>query len=258
MIILTTRVFMKKLLNKILPESIVKFLIKQKYKQYNVQTHQLNIEEKHIVKLECSNQKRYNILKSMLYRSFGGLIKVDKYVFYFHPIAIIQTPENIDEYLKHIGAKSRNMNKKALKNGISTALFQWNDRLEDIYAINTSSKQRQGREMDKAYIEYPKKVETIKEKDFSIVYVGAFKDDTLVGYVELYVYGNFIMTNRILGHKEQLKYGVMNILIKHCVEYAIENNVAYINYLTMQNRKNNSLSAFKYRVGFREYSLMEL
>ena len=256
--ILTTRVFMKKLLNKILPECIVKFLIKQKYKKYNMQIHKFNIRKKHIVKLKCTSKKRYDILKSMLYKSFGGLINIDKYVFYFHPIAIIQIPENIDEYLKYIGAKSRNMNKKALKNGISTALFQWNDKLEEIYAINTSSKQRQGREMDKAYMEYPEEVKNIKENDFSIVYIGAFKDDTLIGYVELYVYGNFIMTNRILGHKEQLKYGVMNILIKHCVEYAIENDIAYINYLTMQNKKNNSLSAFKYRVGFREYSLMEL
>lgn len=83
-------------------------------------------------------------------------------------------------------------------------------------------------------------------------------EEKLVGYVELYIYGNFAMTNRILGHKEYLKFGVMNLIVKKCVEYGIENSIEYINYLTMQNRKNNSLSAFKYRVGFREYSLLEL
>jgi hypothetical protein len=66
------------------------------------------------------------------------------------------------------------------------------------------------------------------------------------------------MINRILGHKEHLKYGIMNLMIKKSVELLIEEDIAYLNYLSMQNRKNNSLSAFKNRVGFREYSLMEL
>jgi hypothetical protein len=79
-----------------------------------------------------------------------------------------------------------------------------------------------------------------------------------VGYVELYIYGNFAMINRILGHKDYLKFGIMNIMVKECVQYAISNNIKYINYLTMQNKNNNSLSAFKKRVGFRECSLLEL
>ena len=249
---------MKKLLNKIVPNFIVKLLIKQKYKQYNIQVHQENIEQNNVLKVECLNKLKYNLLKSMLYRSFGGCINVQGIRFYFHPIAIIKIPHSMEEYLKLIGAKSRNMNKKALKNTIETDIFNWNDRLEEIYAINVSSEKRQGREMDKAYTEYPKKVENLDEVDFSVVYIGAFKDKVLIGYVELYVYGNFIMTNRILGHKEYLQYGIMNLLMKHCVQYAIDNKVTYLNYLTMQNRKNNSLSAFKYRVGFRTYSLMEL
>ncbi len=38
----------------------------------------------------------------------------------------------------------------------------------------------------------------------------------------------------------------------------MDNNIKYINYLTMQNRKSSSLSAFKNRVGFRECLLLEL
>ena len=112
--------------------------------------------------------------------------------------------------------------------------------------------------MDSAYIEYPKRVENSDIEDFKIRHIGAFIEEQLVGYIELYIYGNFAMTNRILGHKEYLKFGVMNLMIKQAVEYAIEDKIEYINYLTMQNRKSNSLSAFKYRVGFREYSLLEL
>ena len=150
------------------------------------------------------------------------------------------------------------MNKKAEKNGIDCKIIEWNNYLEDIYKINTSSQVRQGREMDKVYLEYPKKVTNEDIEDFKIRYIGAFKDNILVGYIELYIYGNFAMTNRILGHRDYLKYGVMNLMIKKCVEYGIDNKMEYINYLSMLNKRNNSLSAFKYRVGFREYSLLEL
>jgi len=117
---------------------------------------------------------------------------------------------------------------------------------------------RQGRQMDQAYLEYPKRVELLAEGDFRIKHIGAFKEERLIGYIELFIYGNFAMTNRILGHKEYLKFGVMNLLFKEVVSFAIEDGIEYINYLTMENRENNSLSAFKYRVGFRDYSLLEM
>jgi len=250
---------MKKLLNKIIPNPILKLLIKQKYKKIIEQVHLENILTDRIVNIECNNINRYDFLKKTLYKSFSGIIKIDKYSFYYFPIAIIKIPQNIDDYLKLIGAKSRNMNKKAQKGGIVCEVFDWNEKLDEIYEINTSSMSRQGRKMDQSYQEYPKKVIYPKEDDFSIIHIGAFKNDKLIGYIELYNYSNFSMTNRILGHKEYLKYGVMNIMVKKCVEYAINSKkIEFINYLTMQNKKNNSLSAFKYRVGFREYSLMGL
>ena len=232
---------MKKLLNKILPKFIITILVKQKYKKYNQNIHKQNIKDNKIVNIDCTNNEKYNFLKKTLYKSFGGIIKVQEFHFYFYPVAIIEIPKNIDQYLKSIGAKSRNMNKKAEKNGISCRIFDWNSKLDDIYEINTSSLIRQGREMDKSYQQYPIKTVYPDEKDFSIVHIGAFIEDKLIGYIELYIYGNFAMTNRILGHKEYLRYGVMNLMIKECVDYGIKNNFEYLNYLAMPNRKNNSL-----------------
>jgi len=249
---------MKQLFNKFLPTFLRKQLIYQKYKEYNLDVHKENIKNKCIVQVKCKNKDRYVFLKRALKKSFGGVINLENHSFYFHPVAIIQKPKDIEEYLKFIGAKSRNMNKKAQKNGIVCREFFWNDYLDDIYAIHHSATMRQGREMDEAYREYPEKVDKVQEEDFSIVYLGAFKEDALIGYVELYIYGNFIMTNRILGHKKYLNFGVMNLLTKETVLYMLAEDIEYLNYLTMQNRKNNSLSAFKYRVGFREYSLEEL
>ena len=249
---------MKQFLIKYLPDFVRKFLIKQKYKKYNLLTHKKNISEGKLVNIKCQNKEKYEFLKNILKKSFGGIIKVDKYDLYFHPIAIIKKPNNINEYLKLIGAKSRNMIKKAQKNQIECKLFEWNDFLDDIYDINTSSLIRQGRKMDDAYFKYPEPIKIKNEEDFQIIHIGAFSDGKLIGYIELYVYGNFAMTNRILGHKKYLKLGIMNLLFYKTIETLIEKEIEYLNYLTMQNKENNSLSAFKYRVGFREYSLLEL
>ena len=249
---------MKQLLNRVLPKFVIKILVKNKYRKRNVEIHNYNIETKKIVEVKCTHIKSYTFLKILFFKSFSGLISVKKYKFYFYPIAIIEIPSNIDTYLKEIGPKSRNMNKKAEKNSISCKVFDWNEYLDSVYEVNTSSLVRQGREMDVTYKSYPKEVIYPNENNYSIVHIGAFLKEKLVGYIELYIYGNFAMTNRILGHKEYLKFGVMNLMVKKCVEYGIDNNLEYINYLTMENRKHNSLSAFKYRVGFREYSLLEL
>lgn len=249
---------MKKLLNKILPFFLIKLLVKIKYKKENTLIHNDNIKNKKVIEIKCKNVVKYNKLKIMLNKSFNGILSVGKYKIYFNPIAIINIPKKMDIYLKDIGAKSRNMNKKAEKNNITSKTFNWNDKLDDIFEINTSSLNRQGRVMDKSYTNYPEEIKFSKQDDFSIVWIGAFTDVKLIGYIELYNYGNFAMTNRILGHKDYLKFGVMNLMIKECVQYGIDNNIEYINYLTMQNRKSSSLSAFKNRVGFREYSLLEL
>ncbi len=249
---------MKQLLIKILPNFILKLLVKQKYKKQNINIHKQNIKSGYLVDIKCGNRDRYNILKSILFKSFSGTLNIEKYKFYFHPLAIIKVPNFIDEYLKDIGAKSRNMNKKAQKNKIICKRFNWNEKLDEIFEINKSSLVRQGREMDESYKSYPERINYLDEKDFSIVHIGAFSEEKIIGYVELYIYGNFAMTNRILGNKKYLTYGVMNLMIKECVEYGIKNKIEYINYITMQNRRNNSLSSFKQRVGFREYSVKEM
>ncbi len=208
---------MKRLLNKVLPSFLIKLFTKIKYKKENRRIHKENLRNNQIVDIKLNNTEKYNLLKRMLNKSFNGILCIDKCNFYFTPVAIINVPKSIDLYLKDIGGKSRNMNKKAEKNNISCTKFNWNDKLDDIFDINTSSLNRQGRVMDKSYTNYPLKINTIKEDDFAIIFIGAFVNTKLIGYIELYNYGNFTMINRILGHKDYLKFGVMNLMIKQCV-----------------------------------------
>jgi len=249
---------LKEILKLFLPTFILKAIVKIKYRQKNIICHTNNVKSNKVVTIICINKQKYSFLKNTLKKSFAGILRVANKEFYFYPIAIIEIPMKMDQYLKDIGPKSRNMNKKAEKNSIFCEVFNWNEKLEEVYEINRSSEKRQGREMDSSYQKYPKKIIYLNEDDFQIIHIGSFLEERLIGYIELYIYGNFAMVNRILGHKEYLKLGIMNLMIKSCVEYSINNNISYINYLTMQNRENNSLSAFKHRVGFREYSLEEL
>jgi hypothetical protein len=249
---------MKRWLIDNIPEFVRKRLLYWKYKSYNVRVHRSNIEQKRIVRVVCRNEEKYAYLKELLRSVFGGYVRIDGERFHFHPVAIIENPGDTASYRKMIGPKSRNMLKKAHKSGVVCRPFEWNERLDEIFDIHRSATIRQGKRMSDAYLRYPQKVCTRPQEDFRIVHLGAFAEDRLVGYVELYIYGNFAMVNRILGHKAYLKYAIMNALIEQCVSFMIETDIAYLNYLTMQNRQNNTLSAFKYRVGFREYSLVAL
>jgi hypothetical protein len=59
-----------------------------------------------------------------------------------HPIALLSIPATYDAYLSSVGQKTRNMIRRARKEGFSFHDFAWNDYLDDIYAINTSKAMR--------------------------------------------------------------------------------------------------------------------
>ncbi|MCK4407955.1 MAG: hypothetical protein KAV44_09785 [Bacteroidales bacterium] len=230
----------------------------RKNKQEIISLHNENINNGRLIRISIKDKKIKNRLINIFKISFGFIIKLQGLEIYSKPAAIILLPETIDDYLKFIGPKSRNMIRKAGKSGYVTKSFIWNENLEDIFLIHTSSKIRQGRQMDKNYRQYPRPFDSIDTEDFKIKHIGVFHNDRVVAYIELSVYGNFAMTRRILGKKEDLKFGVMNLLFKEVINYGItERAFKILNYLTMENYKTNNLSAFKYRVGFREFTIQQ-
>lgn len=240
---------MKKLLKMLLPEKIISKIIKLKYKRIFFEIHKENLSKSNIIELKKPNPNLKNIFLS----NFGETITINNQKLYFFPIAIIKIPNTIKDYESKIGVKSRNMIKKATKNNFIYKKFQWNEHLDDIFEINTSTSKRQGRDMDTSYKNYPKKVDISDN-----IYIGIFNDEKLVAYIELYVYEDFGMINRILGHYAYLKFGIMNLALYGLVAECISSeNIKYINYLTMAN-KDNPLSSFKKRVGFEQFSLKVL
>lgn len=247
---------MKKLLKRITPRFLYNIFLRKKYGAIYKSNHVENINAGRIALLKYQSGEQEFLLRRYLDDIYGGTFYVMVHRVYFHPAAILRIPSELKEYLQVIGPKSRNMLKKAERAGILCRLFNWNDHLDEIFEINTSSEIRQGRKMTKNYRKYPRRVTIGQDSNFDIAHIGAFVSQGLVAYAELYSYGNFSMVNRILGHKEFLKFGVMNALIMACVEYCIDHHVDYLNYLMMQDKDQDSLSAFKYRVGFRQYSIV--
>lgn len=240
----------KKIIN-LMPEKFVNLIFKFKYFHYAKKTHNENREKNQIITIKNIYGKEKNNLHNLLL----GMCKGSYKEFYFLPIALIDVSKGYDNYLKLLNSNGRSKIKRASKKGIICKSFNWDNYLDDIYDINTSSKVRQGKIMSSEYLEYPKKIITKNGENFKIEHIGAFYNDKLVGYIELYIYGNFCMTNRLLGHKQYLNLYTMNAMFAFAVQYLEEEKIDYLNYLNMHNLENSSLAQFKSRLGFKEYSL---
>lgn len=65
----------------------------------------------------------------------------------YAPLALLRIPFSHGEYLRQVGNKTRNMIRKADRQGYEFKEFVWNDHLDEIYEINTSKEIRQSEPM---------------------------------------------------------------------------------------------------------------
>lgn len=171
------------------------------------------------------------------------------------PLAVIETTQTEAEYLKLIGDKSRNMLRKAMRNGYTVRVFDSAQHLDDIYAIRTSKEIRSGKPVPDNFKEYPLPFDKVNNNlcdSHKIIGVGVFKGETkLVGYAALHNCGELSIINTILGHGEHLKFGVMNLLVFGAFKEIRGRfpSVKYINYLTLRS-STKQLDTFKKSVGF--------
>lgn len=179
---------------------------------------------------------------------FGGRLATTEL-----PLAILTLDDGYEAYFANLGPKGRNMVRKTEKLGYSFERFDWNERLEDIFAINTSMDERGGVSMSASYRAKPSPVSIAQycEQRGRLCY-GAFKDGTMVGYIVLVTFRHFAAINTILGHGEHLKAGIMNGLVDFMVrDLCTQGRVRFVNYLTLTGGRE-TLDGFKRRVGFEE------
>jgi hypothetical protein len=140
------------------------------------------------------------------------------------PLATIDIPSHIDKYDKAVGAKTRNMIRKALRSEYYYADAQSRFYLDDLYKIRTSSAVRQGQSLPESYFKFPQikgasigRCEYHDESFFSI-----FKDEVIVAYCVVKFCGEIARVGDFIGHASHLKYGIMNLLVREVVRRVIE------------------------------------
>jgi hypothetical protein len=167
-------------------------------------------------------------------------------------IALLQiTP--YDEWLAKIGKKTRNMIRKAEKNGVKTEIVKTSDELaEGIWRIYNETPIRQGR----PFSHYGWSLESIKGIITSVpnsTFVGAFLKDELVGFIQL-VHGDQItVMAQILSLQKYWDKAVNNAIMAKAVEICAANNVPRLMYGRMGNHP--SLDSFKESNGFSKFTL---
>jgi len=140
--------------------------------------------------------------------------------------------------------------RRCLRKGYRFEEIDRNRFIEDIHEINTSLKERQGREMDEAYRE-KKEHYPVQENQR---YFGVLKGDKLVAYAWVTVCGEVALLGTLLGHGDHLKAGVMYLLITQIISLFLDEvkEVKYVMYDTVFGA-SEGLRTIKKRLGFRPY-----
>lgn len=140
--------------------------------------------------------------------------------------------------------------RRARERGYTVAEIDRNDHIDDIYRINTSTEERQGRPMDPAYAT---RTEHYDPAD-GLRHFGVLdKKGQLVAYCDVGIYGDFAATNRLLGVKNS--DGVMYLLLAEVACRLIDDG--RLNYLMYDTYLGAlpGLRDFKRKLGFQPYRI---
>ena len=175
----------------------------------------------------------------------------------------IKTPNGIavlmissgDDYLQLVGPKTRNMIRKATKLKYTSRIFDSGDFLSDIKDIWTSTPIRSGQPMSSAYSDEPARFEESFGCSSHYTFgFGVFQGSALVAYAKIAKLGEIGIVVQVLGHKDYLKDGIMNLLFSDLQTFLYKSGVAKLLYLRMKSSTTN-LESFKKHVGFSSDSI---
>jgi len=120
---------------------------------------------------------------------------------------LIKTDIELSGYLKSINGKNSPcyFSRKALRFGYVFSEINRNGYLEDINKINLSAPYRQGKRMEESYVD--------PVKEYDCLCYGVLMDGKLVAYGEINQSNEIAVINKILGHFDYLKDGIMYLLL---------------------------------------------
>lgn len=166
--------------------------------------------------------------------------------------SVLELPVSIGAWL----AEHRTARKRATRSGRRGYVVHELDRVRDaeqIYAINTSARRRQGRPMSAAYARretysplpaYPCARHAIRPTGISL-------DGVLVGYLVMHRAGDLALVSQILGHAEHLEQEIMYQLFAGALAREVEAGAGLCVY-NRHDSGTDGLRFFKERLGFEE------
>ncbi|RKU03691.1 heparinase [Burkholderia sp. Nafp2/4-1b] len=175
--------------------------------------------------------------------------------------AMLEIPKSIDLYRSAIGDKSRNMVRKARRLGYAYREIDPDEHGQDIYEIRTSDPMRQGRPIPEYYYKNPPehvlKPSAVGCRLHTERFYGVFKDDRLVAYITLFLFGELAQVNHLLCHRDHASSGAMNLNVFHVIDELIRHQpeVRFLNYLYI-GQSQGGINHFKESVGFRDTAFM--
>ena len=197
-------------------------------------------------------------LADQLYDKFTAPHKKHpEYGAYQQGCSILVLPPTFEAYWKDPAAYStRQRVRKALKEGYTFEFIDRDDYLDDIFAINTSMEERQGRAMSESYRSKPNPFGPLPAYGcprHQVRTYGVLKDGHLVAYTWLYQVGEMCLFSTILGHGDHLHAGVMYLLIVETLRDVIETAGTKFAMYNMHISGTDGLRFFKKQIGFAPY-----
>lgn len=189
--------------------------------------------------------------KEIYEQLFHIKIKKKDYINKQKNLALLTIPNTYEEYTRGKAKQALRTNvNKSKKEGYKCRCFSGAEYIDDIMEINRSSNERGGREMEARYTDR-KQVELFLQTQPNMY--GAFTSSgKLIAYIQLLQINSMLVINKILGHNDFLKNGVMYLIVAELVNEVIEKkditHIMYAHYLV--GRSHAGYTYFKERSGF--------
>ncbi len=171
--------------------------------------------------------------------------------------SILVAPATFDEYWSSPHAYwMRQKIRRAGRDRYVFARIDRDDYLDDIYAINTSMTERQGRPMADAYRERPVPQAPLREfpcPRHALRRYGVLRDGHLYAYAWVYVIGEMCLFSTILGHGEHMKSGIMSLLVAEAVRDLVGSAGLRFAMYNLHASGTDGLRFFKEQMGFAPY-----
>lgn len=167
---------------------------------------------------------------------------------YTRAVSVMQIPEYVADW-RDAHRTARKRADRAQRLGYRFDVIDRRAYEDDIFRINTSKTERQGRPMSPAYLSPHRFGEEVMVCPEHHVYpYGVLKGDRLAAYLWLYRCGELAMVSSILGHADDLTNDVMYLLLAGAISSQIE--LGGTLFYNLHASGTDGLRYFKERIGF--------